>query len=183
MIIQKKTSLFDIDQIIEKLEIEAEQKIADLGCGNFGYFVFPLAKKVGKNGTIFAVDILKEPLREIQSKAREENLLQIKPIWTDLEIYKAMKIDSESTDSATLINVLSQSEKKSNIIKESARILKHGSKLIIVDWKKEDTLLGPNVDKKIKKNELIDICLKNGLDLVEEFIAGPYHFGLILIKI
>ena len=183
MIKQQKTSLFDIDKIIDKFKAEAEQKIADLGCGNFGYFVFPLAKKVGKNGSIYAVDILKDVLKEIRTRAKEENLLQIKPVWTDLEVYKAMKIESDSIDTASLINVLSQSNNKSNIIKESARIIKRGGKLIIIDWKKEDSPLGPKNENKINKDKLIDICLNNGLELEEEFVAGPYHYGLILIKI
>ncbi|MDA3802402.1 MAG: methyltransferase domain-containing protein [Patescibacteria group bacterium] len=183
MIKQRKTSLFDIDKIIDKFDVEAEQKVADLGCGNFGYFVFPLAKKVGKEGKVFAVDIMKDSLKEIQAKAREENLIQIKPVWSDLEIYKATKIESESVDSASLINVLNKSHKKPSIIKESTRILKHGGRLIIVDWKKEDSPLGPNNNQRVKKSELIDICLNNGLKLEEEFEAGSYHYGLILIKV
>lgn len=183
MLKQRKTSLFDIETIIKKFAIEADQKVADLGCGNFGYFVFPLAEKIGKNGKVYAVDILKEALKEIMTKAKEENLLQIKPIWSDLEIYNAMKIESDSVDSASLINVLSQSNKKSNIIKESTRILKRGGRLIIVDWKKEDAPFGPKVNQKVKPEEIIDICLKNGLKLEEEFKAGPYHYGLVLIRV
>lgn len=183
MLQQKKTALFDISNILTKIEIEAEQNVADLGCGNFGYFVFPMAKIVGKNGKVYAVDILKDVLKNIKTRATEENLLQIKAIWSDLEVYKATKIESESLDIATLVNVLSQSDKKNNIIKEAARVLKRGGKLAIIDWKKADTPLGPHVSKRLNKEELISFAHNNGLELHKEFIAGPYHYCLILLKI
>src|SRR5680860_1111574 len=94
----KKTTLFDIDKIINKIAVEERQKIAELGCGNFGFFTFPLARLVGKNGTVYAVDIMKSALNEVQTRAKENNLPQIIPIWSNLEIFKGTKIESSSLD-------------------------------------------------------------------------------------
>ena len=183
MLNTKKTVLFDIDKILAKISISERQKVAELGCGNFGFFVFPLARLVGKQGVVYAVDILKEALREIKTQAESYNLKQIKPVWSDLEVFKATKIETESLDSATLINVLSQLNKKLGALKEASRLIKVGGKILVIDWKSEDIPLGPSPEKRINEKELEDISSKLGLKINEKFEAGPYHYGLVLTKL
>lgn len=183
MLSTKKTILFDIDKILAKLSISETQKVADLGCGNFGFFVFPLAKLVGKKGRVYAVDILKDALKEIKNQADNYNLSQIETIWSDLEIFKATKIETDSLDAATLINLLSQANQKLNTLKEAARMIKTGGKLLIIDWKKSDIPFGPESEKRISSEEIKNFCLRLGLKINEEFNAGPYNYGLILTKL
>lgn len=182
MLSTKKTILFDIDKILAKLNISEMQKVADLGCGNFGFFVFPLAKLVGKNGRVYAIDILKDVLKEIKSQADAYNLSQIETIWSDLEVFKATKIETNSLDAITIINVLSQINKRGNALKEAARMVKNGGKILIIDWKKSDIPFGPEVGKRISIEEAKDISSRLGLKINEEFSAGLYNYGLILTK-
>ena len=57
-----KSNLLDIDLIVDKLNITENMKIADLGCGSSGGFLFRCAKLTGEGGQVFAVDILKQVL-------------------------------------------------------------------------------------------------------------------------
>jgi ubiquinone/menaquinone biosynthesis C-methylase UbiE len=135
-----------------------------------------LTKIVGKNGRVYAVDILPDVIRTIKKQAYTENLLQIKPVWSDLEKFKGTPIDSSSVDAALLVNVLSQSEKKTEIIRESVRLLKHGGRLLIVDWKSDALLFGPPVKYRLRAEALKQIAPKLSLILIEEFEVGiPYH--------
>jgi len=68
----KKTALFDIAGILSKMGIEERQQVAELGCGNFGFFVFPLARLVGRYGQVYAVDILKSTLEQITKEAKKK---------------------------------------------------------------------------------------------------------------
>lgn len=179
----KKTALFDIDSILRKITIEENQKVAELGCGNFGFFVWPLAKLVGRRGEVYAVDILKSTLEEIKRQALKENLPQIKTIWSNLELFKATNIETSSLDCALLINVLYQSEKRTDIIREAIRLLKRNGKLLIVEWENTDSPLGPKPEKRVKLDSLKSAAPKLGLDIKESFVAGPYHYGIILTKL
>lgn len=179
----KKTILFDIDGILRKITIEEGQKVAELGCGNFGFFVWPLAKLVGRRGQVYAVDILKNTLEEVRLKALKENLPQVKTIWSNLEIFKATTIETNSLDVALLVNVLHQSDKRSEILREAIRMLKRGGKLLIVEWGNTDSPFGPILEKRVRLDSLKAAAPKIGLDIKEEFSAGPYHYGLILIKL
>jgi ubiquinone/menaquinone biosynthesis C-methylase UbiE len=174
--------LFDINFILNKISLSERETIAELGCGNFGYFVFPAAKLIGDKGRLFAVDILKNTLEEIKKRAFQENLKQIETVWSNLEIFKGTKIESSSLDKALLINVLHQSTKKAEILRESVRMLKTGAKLLIIEWKSIDTPIGPDHKTRVSKQTIKEAAPKLGLVLEDDFEAGPYHYGLIFYK-
>lgn len=179
----KKTILFDIEGILRKISIEEGQKVAELGCGNFGFFVWPLAKLVGRRGQVYAVDVLRNTLEEVKRQALKENLPQVKTVWSNLEIFKATTIETNSLDAALLVNILHQSDKRTEILREAIRLLKRGGKLLIVEWGNTDSPFGPTPGKRVKLEALKSAAPKIGLNIQEEFPAGPYHYGLILIKL
>lgn len=183
MLEAKKTGLFDIKAILDKMCLEEKQHIAELGCGNFGFFVFPLAKLIGRQGKVYAVDILKPTLEEIKKRANQENLPQVETVWSNLEVFKATKIETNSLDAALIVNTLHQSEKKIEILRESIRLLKRGGKLLIVEWKPTASPFGPPIEKRVKIESIKAAAPKVGLNIQDEFEAGPYHYGLILIKL
>ncbi|MBN2884439.1 methyltransferase domain-containing protein [Patescibacteria group bacterium] len=177
-----KTVLFDINRILNKIAIEEGQTVAELGCGNFGYFVFPVARLIGSKGKLYAVDILKATLEDIKKRAMLENFQQIETVWSNLEIFKGTKIESASLDQALLVNILHQSNKKVEMLRESIRMLKNGGRLLVVEWKNIASPIGPESSKRVNKNNLKEASLKLGLILESEFEVGPYHYGLIFHK-
>ncbi len=183
MTLIQKNGLFDFNLLIDKVVSSNNQKVADLGCGSFGYFVFPLAKKIGNHGKIYAVDVVKENLESIKKAAKLEGLDQIETVWSDLEVYGgADKIKDNSLDVVFLISVLYQSKKYIDIIKEASRMLRPGGKMLIVDWKKNnETFKVQEIDKEILKEKIENI---KGLPLKieEDFSAGEHHYALLLSK-
>jgi ubiquinone/menaquinone biosynthesis C-methylase UbiE len=176
--------LIDPQLIIKKAGISDKMKVADLGCGSLGHFVFPTAKVVGKKGKMYAVDILKTILENIQKRARQDGLDNIiETVWTDLEIFGATKIESGSLDVAMLINTLYQSHKRVEILRESIRMVKKDGKLLVVEWENIATPLGPPAEERVKSESLIAAAPKLGLKLEEGFEAGQYHYGLIFTKL
>ena len=178
-----KTKMFDINLILHKIAVKEGDHIAELGCGHFGYFVFPVAKLLGKNGILYAVDILPGVLDEIKKRAHTENLPQIRTIWSNLEIFKGTKIESSSLDTALLINTLNQSEKKTEIIREAVRLMKQGGKILIVDWKKDALLFGPKLENRLNISALKQAAPKLSLTIIEEFEVGEKFHALLLKKL
>lgn len=182
MISSQKNNLLNIDFLLEKLKIEAGFKIADLGCGRFGYFTFPLAKKVGRNGKVYAVDIIKDNLNSIKSMARTENLSQIETIWSDLEVYKGAKINNNSLDAVLLISVLHQAKKPLQILEEASRMVKIGGKILVLEWLEDNTVFGTKDSPRIGQKELKGYASKLFLGVQEEFLVGDHYYALLLIK-
>lgn len=175
-------ALIDPQLIITKAGIGDAMHVADLGCGATGHFVFPVAKAVGKNGLSYAVDILKNNLRNIERRAKQENLEQVRTVWSNLEIFKATKIESGSLDVAMLINVLYQSDKRPEMIREAIRMVKTAGTLLIVDWNATATPFGPSLGERVNKEAIKKAAPRLNIELKEEFNAGDYHFGMTFVK-
>jgi len=175
--------LLDINLILDKIHLKENMKVADLGCGSSGHFVFPIANKLGKSGIVYAVDILKTVLETINKRIKQENIKNIKTTWSDLEIFGATRIESGSIDLAFLVNTLYQAKNRPAILREAIRILKKDGRLIIVEWKNSSLPFGPPAQERVKEDLLKNGCQKLGLKLEEEFNPGQYHYGMIFSKL
>ena len=176
-------SIIDVNLVFRKISpLKEDMRVADLGCGNFGHFLFPLAEVLGKKSKIYAVDVLKSSLEEVKRKARLENIHQIETVWSDLETLGATKIDAASLDAAFLINVVYQAKKRKEVLSEAIRLLKSGAKLVVLEWDQNFSEFGPALDHRVNKDLLRKALLKLNMDISEEFIAGPYHYGIVAIK-
>ncbi|HTX87090.1 MAG TPA: methyltransferase domain-containing protein [Candidatus Nanoarchaeia archaeon] len=177
------SALLDVNFIMAKARIKERMRVADLGCGTSGHFVFPAAKIVGPHGLVYAVDILKPSLESIARRARQENIQNIITVWSDLEVYRATKIETESLDVALLINTLFHSQKRAEILRESIRMIKRGGYLLVVEWESASSPFGPTPEKRVKIEQLKNVTQKLGLKIEEEFDAGEFHYGVLFSKI
>ncbi len=178
---QTGNELITID-VFGKSGIAEGMIVGDLGCGNLGYFSLPAAKLVGKNGIVYAVDILKSVLDSVDHLAKQEGLKNLKTVWSNLEIVGATKVPTESLDVAFLINILFQSKKDDLVIKEAYRLTKPGGRLVVIDWLKISTPFGPPIADRTDPEQIKNFCVNSGFRPMEEFPAGPYHYGMMFIK-
>lgn len=170
--------------ILEKAEVREGALVADFGCGAAAHFVFPASAMVGKDGKVFAVDVLPAVLQKITQRAREENKANIIPVWSDLEVFRGAKdIPDNTLDIGMLINTLFQSKNKEAMMRESARMVKRGGRLLVVEWKMAVAPFGPAASLRIAPDAVRSLA--HGLQLEESysFEAGPYHYGILFKKI
>jgi ubiquinone/menaquinone biosynthesis C-methylase UbiE len=172
--------------VLSQLEVKEGQKIADFGCGH-GYFTLLLARLVGKTGKVLAIDILAEALDAVRSRAQLESLTNIECFRGNLEANEGSKLQSNEIDGVLLHNILFQSQKKSDILKEAARILKANGFLALIDWlpivsEEEKTPFSPGGGWRISVQEAQQMAEQVGFSLIKKFDAGQYHYGLLFIK-
>lgn len=177
------SSLLNPELVLSNLEIEDGMRAADLGCGRLGYFVLPMANLVGPKGIVFAVDIIKEILKSVETRAKLAGILNVKTIWSDIERVGATAIAAESLDIVLICNLLFQVKEHENVIKEAARLLKTEGRLLVIDWKGVHAPFGPLKEMKIKKEDVKKWAKKSNLSLEKEFDAGEYHWGIIFKKL
>lgn len=166
----------DPSEALKQLTLREDMVACDFGSGSGGW-VLPLAK-ILETGEVFAVDILDEPLSALRAKAELAKLENIKTIKADIE--KGTGLFADSCDLVLMTNLLFECEDKKNVLAEGKRVLKKGGKILIVDWKAE-AALGPK-QNRVNLPELKETCLDLNLRIEKEFLVGPYHFGLILVK-
>ena len=176
------TALIDPYKIFERVSLSEGKRVADLGCGRTGHFVFPAIKIVGDKGVVYAVDVVKNILESIKSMARSEGYDNVQTVWSDIEIPGKTPIPDNSLDAAFCVNVLFQLKNKAGAIKEAARMLKKGGYLVVVDWAKRLGMLGPTEDRMLNPDELANLAAAENLKLVDKILPGEYHYSLIFEK-
>ena len=168
-------------KILSELAINAPAVVADFGCGH-GYFSLPLAGLVGEQGKVYALDVLTDALDEVKSKAQQLNLKNIETIRGNLEIAGGSKLPDNSCDAVLLTNILFQSQKKADIIKEAGRVLKSGGSLVIIDWQPNGQSLTADSGWRISQNEAQALAQAENFSFQRQFDAGQYHWGMIFRK-
>ena len=166
---------------INELGIYEGMTIVDLGAGT-GAYTIALAKRVGDTGKVYAVEVQKEFLANIQDAAKREGLKNIEVIWGDIERALGTKIKDGLADAVVISNVLFLAEDKAGLLGEARRILKTGGKLLLVDWKDSFNNLGPVKDAVVPASIARGMCERAGFVLKHEFDAGEHHYGFVMLK-
>lgn len=169
----------DPQKVLNKLKLREDMVAADFGSGSGGWAI-PLAK-ILKEGKVYAIDILEEPLSALVSRMRLERVLNIDTIRSNVESPNGSKLTDGSVDLVLMTNLLFEVEDKKKVISEAKRILKKRGKILIVDWR-VDAPFGP-VEGRISPEEVKEIAKDLNLEIKKEFEAGRYHWGLVLTKL
>lgn len=156
--------------------------IADFGSGS-GEIAIVIAKIVGEKGQVTALDVMPSALESVQAKAKHEKLTNVNPVRANLELPHGSKLSDGSQDAVFLANILWQSQKKVEVLKEAMRILKHGSSLVAVEWKKKSGGLGPPDEMRMDEKGLQGLIEQAGLKFVSTFAAGSFHYGVLAKKL
>lgn len=180
--IPTKTSLLVIDEIINKGAISEGSVVADLGCGRSVLFLYSLAKKVGKAGRVYGIDILPEVIESAERDMKHHGLHEVSIIKGDLEKYNDVAIANNAIEIAFLINTINQISDTTSLFNEVSRILKKSGKLIIVDWHKSESPFGPMNSQRVSISQLKKALDVSKFSILDEFEAGPYHYGLVVSK-
>lgn len=174
-------SFLDADRIVGGLGILPGSHVADLGCGS-GFFTIAMAKAVGKEGTVIAVDVMAEPLESVQARAEGAGLKNVHVVRADLEVLGGTKIPDNSQDVCLLKNILFQSKKQGDIIAEAARITKPGGRVVVIDWKKGAGGFGPPDEIRTDEEAVRSMGQAAGLRPESGLSADNFHFEQIFVK-
>lgn len=169
------------DLIIGSFGIQEGMKIADFGSGS-GYFTILMGKLAGEGGLVTALDIMENALETVRSKAKSEGLRNIQTVRSNLEILGSSGLSSGSQDLVLMANILFQSDKKDEIIKEANRVLKEGGILVIIDWKKGAGGFGPPDNLRLDPQAMQSVAVSNGFEFINFIDAGAFHYGLKFVK-
>lgn len=116
------------DEVMEALDVQRGQRIADLGSGA-GYFTFRLAARVGAEGKVYAVDIDQEALNKLRARKEREKLAQV-------EIILGEQSDPRlppDLDTVLIVDTYHELRDYDRTMQAVFRALKPGGRLAIID--------------------------------------------------
>lgn len=176
---EKRRAVMPPFQTLERLGLKEGNIVADIGCG-IGYFTIPAAEIAGTSSRIYAMDISMEMLEEVEKKALEAGLTNIRGIKTD---EYDLKVDNLSVDFIIMSNVLHEIEDKDKIIAEINRILRNGGTLAIIEWEKIQGEFGPSVDERLSYEYVANMLSQNSYESIERYGIGTDFYGVTARKV
>jgi len=162
--------------LTEHLALKRNMFAADFGCGS-GEWALALAK-ILDHGKVWAVDLLEEPLSAARSRTKIAGLQNIEFVKSDIEKL-IPRLPENALDLVLMTNLLFQVGDIGAVFGEAKRVLKPGGKVMVIDWK-ESARVGPA--EKLPPEKVREVAGRAGFELIGEFDAGNFHYGLIFEK-
>jgi arsenite methyltransferase len=163
------------EEVIKALKIEEGEVIADIGSGS-GYFTLPLARAVGNAGRVYAVDINPDMIRHLNRRVRDQGVTNV---VTVLCAPDDPLLADGSVDRFYICNTWHHVEGHAKYLALLKRMLKPGGEVIMVDFKKEKTPVGPPMEMRIARDDMVREMESNGFELAAEHKVLEYQYFMI----
>lgn len=165
------------DLIWEKLALDSPQTLIDVGAGT-GFFAKPFSDKL-ENGTVYACDTSETMLEWMTAHVMEEYGKKISLVKSE---EANIPLDDNIADLVYMINLHHELDEPENMVKECARLLKDGGKLMIIDWKKEEMTFGPPIEIRVEESTVEQQLNSAGFTNIVCHQDLPHHFFIVANK-
>ncbi len=117
--------------ILDALKLQPGQQVADVGAGT-GLFTFELARRVGPEGTVHAVDVQAYFLDHIGQKAREQKIDNVELVRAKQD---AVGLPKDSVDLVLMCDSYHHVEQPAAYLESLRTAIRSGGRLVIVDYR------------------------------------------------
>ena len=163
------------EEVIKALNIKQGEVIADIGAGS-GYFTARLARPVGEKGRVYAVDINPDLIVHLNRRIRDLNL---RNVVTVLCAPDDPLLADASVDRFFICDTWHHIGGHAKYLALLKRMLKPGGQVIMVDFKKARTPVGPPMEMRIARDDLVREMETNGFQLAAEHNFLEYQYFLV----
>ena len=163
------------DLLIDELHLVAGMRVADVGAGT-GYVSRRMARIVGPQGRVDAVDVQPQMVEKLAATAQRENLAQLHPV---LSTEDDVHLPPDSVDLAIMVDVYHELAKPYEMLASITRALRPGGRVVFVEYRAED----PDVPIKTLHKMSIEQVKREAslLPLSFERVAEPLPLQHIIV--
>jgi len=137
-------------RVLDVIGVRAGQKVADFGAGS-GYFTVPLARRVGPEGAVYAVDIQPEMLALLDRRVKAEKLTNVVPV---LAKPSAPSLPSGAIDVVLFVDVYHELERPDLTMEQLRSALSPSGRVVWVEYRAEDPNVAIKADHKMTLAQL-----------------------------
>lgn len=175
--------LVDKDTVLSELRLNENTAVLDMASGA-GNYSLVIAEAMGGNGMVYAVDLWKEGIEELNRRQAALDLKNIEAAVADVS--QEIPLQDGSIDVcliATAFHDLVEDGTGDGALTEAARVLKSGGRLVMVEFKKIDGPPGPPRHIRLAPEELDELVLPFGFVKEHTLEAGDYTYVSTYLRI
>lgn len=163
-------------ELVAALGIQPGSTVADIGAGT-GYFNPHLAKAVGPDGTVIAVDIEQSLVAHMTERAVKEGTPQVKP---RLGAPDDPKLQPGEVDLVMMVDTYHHIDGRVAWFTRLKESVKPGGRLAVIDFKQGDIPIGPPEDHRIPVDKVVAELTEAGWTETARPDVLPYQFVVLL---
>ena len=161
-------------EVIEALALKPGEIIADIGAGS-GYFSLLMARQVGAEGHVYAVDVSADMLRHLNARIRDGGVLNVSTILATPDD----PLLPRAVDRFVIVDVWHHVDDQPAYLAAMKNRLKPAGQVVMIDFQKRDLPVGPPASMKIAREDLITQMEKHGFRMTREHTFLPYQYFLV----
>ncbi len=163
------------NEVMSALRLKKGEVIADIGAGS-GYFAFRLARHVGDTGRVYAVDVSSEMIAHLNRRIRD---LKMKNVVTILSASDDPLLAHATIDRFFICDTWHHIENHDRYLGLLNKMLKPRGQVVMIDFKKVETPVGPPIEMRIDRDDVVKEMETNGFRLEAEHMFLPYQYFLV----
>jgi len=154
------------NEIVAACGLKPGMDVADVGAGT-GLHTRPIARKVAPDGKVYAVEITKPFLKQIEKTCRDQGIENVVCVHSKVD---ATELQPESIDMAFLCDTYHHFEYPYKMLDSIHTALRPGGRLVIVDYKKQEGVSPKWVFGHVRsdKSTVVEECEKAGFTFLDE---------------
>ncbi|MGB8932095.1 MAG: methyltransferase [Anaeromyxobacteraceae bacterium] len=163
------------ERVVAALRLKKGGVAAEIGSGT-GQFTIRMAKKVGEDGRVYAIDVEPRMLELLAERAAAAKAWGI----VGLLAPDGGGLPPEPVDVVLMVNVFHHVHERADYLRALGTRLARGGRIAIVDFHERELPIGPPPDHKLAKADAIAAVEAAGLRVVREEKFLPYQYFLIV---
>ncbi len=159
------------EEVLALLELRPGQTVADIGAGT-GYFIAALARAVGAQGRVLALDTEPKMVDYLEQRAAEEGLSNVVARHVPPE---DPELPPRSVDRILIVNTWHHISQRKSYASKLLQALRPGGAVLVVDYTQSSDM-GPPQDHRLPPERVIEELAAAGLraTLVDESLPKQY---------
>lgn len=117
------------ERVVAQLAPQVGARVMDVGCGP-GRVTLPLARAVGPQGEVVALDVQAEMLAKVAKKAESEGITNIRLLQSEM---KRELIENCSLDAVVMVMALGEIPEQADVFEALHSALKPGGRLLVAE--------------------------------------------------
>ena len=166
------------DRLLDALEIEPGMTVADVGAG-IGYFSWRMARRVGDEGRVLAVEIQPEMLERLGVEMKKRDIGNVRSI---LGTPVDPGLPARSVDLALLVDVYHEFRHPEAMVGRIRESLKEDGRMVLVEYRGEDPAVPIRPEHKMTARQVLLEILPMGFRLQSRLDFLPWQHVFIFVK-
>jgi len=165
------------EEVVRALALRQGETVADIGSGT-GYFSLRLARAVGESGRVYAVDVSPDMVRHLNRRLRDAGITNVVTVLAEPD---DPLLADRSVDRFVVVNTWHHIENQPDYLAKMKRMLRPGGQVVHIDFQKRETPVGPSLEHKIARDDLVAQMEEAGFRLAAEHDFLPYQYFLVFV--